>query len=906
MTGQTISHYRILDKLGEGGMGVVYKAEDTKLERTVALKFLAAHLLNDPEAKQRFLREAKAAAALQHPNICTVHEIDEVEGKTFLAMAFLKGETLEERIAKGPLPLKDAVEIGRQVGEGLAAAHGDGIVHRDIKPANILVSPEGRATIMDFGLARLTEASKLTRADQTVGTAAYMSPEQIQGSEVDHRTDVWALGCVLYEMVAGLRPFKGQYDQALLYEIGNQEPEPLTGVRAGLPMEIELYVGKCLAKDAADRYGSASEIARDLRTLGERLKSGHSRVMSTAGLAGVPATMTTGRTLYPAQAFPADAVVLPKRRLRALQAALAALGLALLLGGAAYFTRTVPEAPGKLVRRISFTADNLTGGVISPDGRFVAYNVMVESNAATGAVWLRSLEDETSRELPGTEGAIRSPFWSPDSLSIGFATFNPNRLKRIAIDGGAPTVLCEMTGPFQGGTWSPDGERIVFSSGQSLYEVAARGGRPRPLSKPDPTIRQGAPHFVPTKGGPPILVYQQEHNVLDVRLMALDMAGGESAEIGPGKQPFYSPEGILIHSPGTFEGEGLWALPFSPETMQVTGEAFPVSTSGGAASVSRDGAMAYSDRNNTQMSPKTLVWRNRAGEIVETVGQPQPGLREFALSPDGRWVAVTVDEPPDIWIQDLARSTVTRLTFDPGPEYNTSWTASGREVAYTRAIPPPTDKPNRLMLKAADGTGEASMLADFGAGQSNADWSRDGRYVVYSGGGGEGKGNDIFYVELDKTGDERKPKPFLSTPANESIAKISPDGRFVAYISTESGKPEIYIRPFPSGAGRWQVSVNGGKQPRWRRDGKELFFVEDDIRLMAVSVATAGEGVALGQPQRLFESQDLNFRAFTWPEYEVSPDGQRFLTSTLVDPDVPPTMRVVLNWFEPFRNRERE
>jgi dipeptidyl aminopeptidase/acylaminoacyl peptidase len=386
--------------------------------------------------------------------------------------------------------------------------------------------------------------------------------------------------------------------------------------------------------------------------------------------------------------------------------------------------------------------------------------------------------------------------------------------------------------------------------------------------------------------------------------MAFNMASGEARELGPGKEAFYSSGGYLIHGPGALSGEGLWALPFSSATLQVTGEDFPISTSGSAASVSRDGAMAYSDSRNTQMSRKTLVWRNRTGEIVETVGQPQPGLREFSLSPDGRWVATTADEPSDIWIQDLARSTVTRLTFDPGPEYITSWTASGREVAYTQASA--VQGSGRITLKAADGTGEASVLADIGLTQSNADWSRDGRFVVFSGPSAADKKSDIFFIELDKTGDARKPKVFLSTPASENVAKLSPDGRFVAYVSDESGKAEIYIRPFLSGDGRWQASVNGGKQPRWRRDGKELFYVENDTRLMAASVTAAGEGLALGQPQGLFESPDLNFRGLSWPQYDVSPDGQRFLTSTLVDPDAAPTMRVVLNWFEPFRNRPQQ
>ena len=293
MIGQTISHYRVTAKLGEGGMGVVYKAEDTKLERTVALKFLAPRLLEDEEARKRFHREAKAAAGLSHPNICTIHEISEEGGQTFLVMEFIEGESLDPKIERGPLSLKEALGFARQVADGLAAAHAKGVVHRDIKPGNLLVTPEGRVKILDFGLALPTEGSKLTKLDTTVGTVAYMSPEQAQGMEVDYRTDLWALGCVTYEMVRGQRPFQGVYDQALVYEIVNQEPEPLTGVRTGVPMELEWIVGKCLAKDREDRYGRAEDMMLDLRTLAEKLKSGGSAILRTAaGLADAVGTGT--------------------------------------------------------------------------------------------------------------------------------------------------------------------------------------------------------------------------------------------------------------------------------------------------------------------------------------------------------------------------------------------------------------------------------------------------------------------------------------------------------------------------------------------------------------------------------------------------------------------------------------
>jgi len=502
MIGSTISHYKIIEQLGEGGMGVVYKAEDLKLERSVALKFLAAHLLNDDEAKARFLREAKAAAALHHPSICPVYEIDEVDGKTFLAMAFLKGETLEDRIAKGPLPLKDALDIARQVAEGLQAAHAEGIVHRDIKPANILVSPEGRATIMDFGLARLTEASKLTRADQTVGTAAYMSPEQMQGGEVDHRSDLWAHGCVLYEMVAGARTFQGEYAQALAYEIVNQAPEPLTAVRSGVPMELEFVVGKCLEKDAASRYQNASEIAVDLRNLQDKLKSGRSTILRTASLAtGVPATLSTGQTLSPIEALPSDAVVVRRSRQRLLQILLAVTVVALF--GLLFVYTTEAPLEKKPVRRFSFapparldTGRTTAGVAISPNGRHIAFS-------AAGSLWVQDLDQDEPRRLAGTEGALL-PFWSPDSELIAFAA--GGELRRISVQGGASGFICPLPSAlFYEGTWSPNGESIVFSSGTGgpavLHEVSSQGGPPDVLVDPAELDEAGRnvsrPRFLP-------------------------------------------------------------------------------------------------------------------------------------------------------------------------------------------------------------------------------------------------------------------------------------------------------------------------------------------------------------------------------------------------------------------------
>jgi len=460
-------------------MGVVYKAEDTKLERTVALKFLAAHLLNDEEAKARFLREAKAAAGLHHPNICPVYEISEAEGKTFLSMAFIEGEPLEAPIERGPLPLGDALDIGRQIAEGLEAAHEKGVVHRDIKPANVMVDAKGHATIMDFGLARLTEASRLTKADQTMGTVAYMSPEQAQGVEVDGRTDVWALGVVLYEMVAGARPFKGEYDQALLYEIVHEAPAPLTSIRAGVPMELEVFVGKCLAKVPADRYGNAREIAKDLRALAEKLRSGQSAILRTINPeAGSPTTTAASQTGNPARTWLWPAV--------AAGFAIVAVALPFIAfrgdTGPVTTRLSIPLPPGHEVT---------SSPAISGDGQVIAYTAQQGTDAPQ--LYLRHLGSFEARAVAGSSGA-EQPFFSPDGEWVAF--FAQGQLQKAEVAGGTPTLLAEAALPF-GGTWSQDDTIIYTASlGSGLLRVPASGGTPEALTSPDGAA-EGNAHLLP-------------------------------------------------------------------------------------------------------------------------------------------------------------------------------------------------------------------------------------------------------------------------------------------------------------------------------------------------------------------------------------------------------------------------
>ena len=793
MIGRTISHYKITEKLGEGGMGVVYKAQDTKLERTVALKFLAAHLLNDEEAKARFLREARAAAGLHHPNICPVYEISESEGRTFLSMAFIKGEPLEARIEQGPLPLKEALDIGRQIAEGLEAAHEDGVVHRDIKPANVMVDAKGRATIMDFGLAHLTEASRLTKTDQTMGTVAYMSPEQAQGMEVDNRSDVWALGVVLYEMVCGQRPFQGQYDQALLYEIVHQEPEPLTGVRAGVPMELEFIVGKCLAKDRNDRPSSAEEIARDLRTLGEKLKSGRSTILHTGIVTGPPAapTQPPGQTESPSLPGPlakyrviedveetGDSIkylaedtelhrsvairVLPQssaeqieraqRQNQILAFGAGAVGvlLAVVIAFFAWFS-PAPVAE-TAVRRFSFSPENVASGSISPDGKYIVYSTEA---AAQSALWIRPLNSESARKLEGTEG-VRSGHWSPDSRSIVFGT--DRELKRISLDGGDPITLCELPAP--GGNWpffgasgSPDGNRIVFSSGLRLYEIAARGGEPQLLFEPDESDELQyfwAPHFLPPGADSEGLVYAASTGPRDFRVGLLDLRTGERRELTAGEGAVYSRSGHLLYHPGNNNETGLRALPFSIENLAATGEAFPIEEAGRWPSIAGDGTLTYAD-SGTSTGLEQLVRKNRTGTTLGKIGQPQSSVLVPSLSPDGRLVAVHASENgnTDIWLHEVDRPVKTRLTFHESADAQPKWLPSGDAIAFSSGRSGSAGNMELYLRRIGeDSTAEPFLKPDPSVRRYMSDWSKDARLALfYERPTTDPSGHDLWYLD---------------------------------------------------------------------------------------------------------------------------------------------------------------
>jgi len=885
-SGVRLGPYEVVAPIGAGGMGEVYKAKDTRLGRVVALKILPARFAENPESRLRFEREARAISSLSHPHICALYDVGRHDGTDYLVMEYLEGSTLAERIAKGPLPVDELLRNASEIASGLEAAHRSGIVHRDLKPGNIVLTRSG-VKLLDFGLAKAgappggppvdltsgpTEApaaAPLTASGVVVGTVSYMSPEQLEGKEADARSDLFAFGAVLFEMATGRKAFEGKSPAGITAAILSADPPPVSALRSVAPPALDRLVKECLAKNPDERRQTAHDVRLEIAGIAE------------GGMSE-------------ARAVP----VASRRRAERLGWGTA---VAILGGLLALLLLRSPAAAPRVVRfsipppdRCSFNFLGRDAGplAVSPDGSRVVF--VATTPVGRKLLFIRPLDSLESRALPGTDGASY-PFWSPDGAFIGF--FAEGRLKKVPSTGGVVQPLCDA--PMgRGGTWSREGV-IVFSPGpyDALYRVSASGGTPVAVTKLDESRQEGThrwPVFLPD--GKHFLFLARSSVAKGAKtenaLWAGSVDGGDVKMLRRANSSVaYAPPGFVF-----FVKEGiLVAAPFDAKRLEFTGEERPVAssvqiylnTSSAIFSVG-EGVVAY--QAGTSAAVSQLAWFDRSGKATGVAGAPDD-YEDPVLSPDGRRAAaMRINHETggsSIWLSEAPQSGLRQLTFGGSFQHTPIWSPDGRMVAYESDI----GRASELHQIAASGVGAGERLLSLKELAWSTDWSPDGRLLAFQSLNPKTKW-DLWVLPL--AGD-RQATPFLRSEANETGGRFSPDGRWIAYASDETGRDEVYVVPFPGPGGKWQVSSEGGSQPRWRRDGKELFFLGRDRRIMAVSISK-GATIEGSAPQPLFETRSR----YTGTAYDVSPDGQKFLINTLAEGSSTP-ITVVLNWKAEFR-----
>jgi Tol biopolymer transport system component len=885
--GTQLGAYEVVALIGAGGMGEVYRGRDTRLDRMVAIKILPAALACDAGLRDRFEREARAISSLNHPHICALFDVGRHDGTDYLILELLEGETLAQRLAHGPIPPLQALTIAIQICDALDKAHRSGIIHRDLKPANVMLTKAG-AKLLDFGLAKSaapvvaasglsmlpTTPHNLTAQGTILGTFQYMAPEQIEGMEADARTDIFALGALLFEALAGRPAFEGKTRASLLGAILKDEPPRASSVQPLAPKALDRIVATCVAKDPDDRYQSARDLLRDLKWI-------------VSGTADEPAVQKTA---------PSRSSVLPW---------LVAGGLAIaLIASAVIVIRHAREAP-VAAQPIQFAvpppADTRFGGTsgggtgiapqlaVSPDGRHI---VFVAGGPASYRLWLRPLGGSESRPLAGTEDAS-FPFWSPDSRFVGF--FAAGKLKKMQIDGGPPIPLCDVARGL-GGTWSRDSV-ILFgvtpdSGGSALLRVSAAGGVPVAATTIDRRTGETShrwPHFLPD--GRHFLYTAATGTCCPavkpavIRAASLDSA--ESINVFEAESAVAYGAGHLLYSrAGT-----LMAQRFDPAARQLSGDPFPladhVANEGsryGSFSVSETGLLAYA-RGSARPTTR-LTWFDRTGHVTGTVGEPAAYFT-LALAPDERRIAVSLPsstgENRAIWIIDSARGGMSRVTFDSVDDTSPVWSPDGSRLAYYSV----RTAGSSLRQKALNGAATDEPLLT-GLQLLPTAWSADGRFIAYV--QNNARSPDIWILPLSA---DRTPFAFAQTSFSERHPAFSPDGRWLAYQSTESGQAQVYVQPFPPTGRKHLVSINGGEMPTWRGDGKELFFLAPDSKMMAVTVDATTDFEA-GLPEALFPV--AMSVATTTRQFAVSRDGKRFLVNARTAASIAEPLTVVVNW----------
>jgi len=873
--GTKLGRYEIRSKIGEGGMGEVYRARDEKLNRDVAIKVLPASLSENQDRLSRFEQEAQAVGTLNHPNILAVYDFGMHDNSPYVVSELLEGENFRDLFSDGPVPTRKATDYAIQIAHGLAAAHEKGIIHRDLKPDNLFLTNGARVKILDFGLAKLSQpaASDVGQTDiatrkvhtnpgTVMGTVGYMSPEQVRAGAIDHRSDIFSFGAVLYEMLSGQRAFHGESAIETLNAILKQEPSELTASNANIAPALERVVWHCLEKSPERRFQSASDVAFALESL-------------------------SGVTSHPSQQT-IIASALPAKRTWNLERLIWASVCGVLFVTAAvlawsYFWRQ-PVSPrsARLALELPENATHASNITISPDGRRVVF--VATNSDGKNLLWLRSIDSTNAEPLPATDGAV-SPFWSADSRFVGY--FANRKLLRIDVSGGRPQALCDA-GEHTGGTWNRDGV-ILFGGSEGLYRVSAQGGAPTlatAVSQKEEAHRW--PYFLPDGKHFVFLGDASTSDEHHIRVGSLDSRDSQIL-FGAISRVAYALPGYLLY----VNQGALIAVPFDAASFKVTGDPTTIAERIRDVgdnhefdfSVSEEGTLAYQSGSvNSQ-----LTWFDRSGKKLSTVGEVT-GRDHISLSPDDRIAAVGLldadGRQSDVWLMDLTRNTTSRLTFDPAGDGNPIWSPDGTRIVFdsSRGSARQVD----LYEKPASGAGDDRLLLRSDGGKYPSSWSRDGKFILFENWVPQSKGA-IWLLSVA----DGQAKPLLQSASfNQFQGMISPDGQYVAYTSDESGREEVYLQRFPTTDEKWTISSGGGECPLWRKDGKEIFFLHDD-KLMSAEVKL-GSKVESSIPRELFNpairQSNLGY------SYAATSDGQRFLVSNSVEADESSPMIIVLNW----------
>ena len=867
ISGSRLGPYEMEKRIGAGGMGEVWRAVDTRLGRNVAVKILPAEFAHDAQLRIRLQREAKAISQLNHPNICTLHDVGNENGVHYLVMELLEGESLLDRLTRGALPVEQVLRYGVEIASALDRAHREGIVHRDLKPGNIFLTKSG-AKLLDFGLAQTavpprardaTEEKRLTEEGMVVGTVQYMAPEQISGAAVDTRTDIFAFGAVLYEMVTGVVAFDGENRMSLAAAILSGEPRPLRKLQPLAPLALDRVIRTCLAKDPDDRWQSAHDVMLELLWIGESKPQ-------TAAVETPP----------------------PRRNWMAWSVAAAAAVVAAILAIAYLRARSPPPpslrtsivAPAGVVP--TFNIENCGSLTISPDGRYVTF--AAKGPDGKTMLWLRPLDGE-ARPIPGTETAT-FPFWSPDSKAIAF--FAEGKLKKTDLTGAVPASLCDVQLEPRPGSWNRDGT-ILFSptSFSPIFRISAAGGAATPVTKLDAgetthrwaTFLPDGKHFL-YMAGTHASGTKSETNAIYVD--SIDKPGRKLLLRARSNVVYV--DGHLLYARDTT----LVAHPFDPKTLEPTGDPVPVAKDVQYApdyffsifSVSQQGTLLYVGASSDK---SVLRVCDRAGKELEIIGEPDV-YRDVAVSPDGKRLALTIVDPAtavaNIWLHDLQRNVRTRFTFATSDRDNPVWSPDGKRIAYTGAL-----ADGDLFLKDVEGSAAEDLVYHGRAVRAPTGFSPDGKEILFTANDYFGKTAEDVWVVAAARGSAAH--PVVQTKARETGAVFSTDGRWVAYVSNETGQYEVFVTRYPNAGGKLQVSTNGGTGPHWRSDGRELLFLAPDGKLLVAPVETEGASIQFGKAVPLFALGDS-------AASDCLPDHSRWFIAKPVAWN--PVMNVVTNW----------